>query len=93
MNFVVITPEQLAEIIERATAEGAKKGIAEGLEIQSGKDELLNRQEAAKLMKVKPCTIDKWRAEGLIPVYYIGKTIRFKRSDFFNFDPYQQPRY
>lgn len=45
-------------------------------------DQLLTAHEAAKLLTVKPKTLDRWRWLGGGPKFYkVGRLVRYKRSD------------
>jgi len=40
-------------------------------------DNLLDKEQAAELLNIKPRTLDKWLKRRLIPYYKIGKAVRF----------------
>lgn len=42
---------------------------------------LLTEQEVARLFRVTRRTVERWRAEGILPYRKIGRTIRFKWAD------------
>lgn len=86
-KVIVLTPEELAEIVRDAAEQGARRGIETGIALQSAKDEWLDRFEAADLLKVSVQAIDKWRTLGAIPYYKIGGSVRLKRSDLMSFEP------
>ncbi len=45
-------------------------------------DELLTTQEAAKILKVKPNTLAKWRVIGAGPLFVtMGRAVRYRLSD------------
>jgi excisionase family DNA binding protein len=43
--------------------------------------QILTRDEAAAYLRVPTRTLDRWRAEGKIPCFYIGSRTRFHRRD------------
>ena len=43
--------------------------------------ELLDIREAAEYLKLKVPTLRKWCFERRLPVYKIGRTVRFKKGD------------
>jgi excisionase family DNA binding protein len=44
-------------------------------------EELLNPQQVAKILSVKPITVYKWVEKDLISCYRLGRCIRFKPED------------
>jgi len=44
-------------------------------------DELLTADEVAAMLRIKPATIRKWRAERRIPFVKLNGAVRFKRAD------------
>ncbi len=47
-------------------------------------DELLTRDEAAKLLKINISTLYNWTRKGKIPSYGIGYRVYYKRSEILN---------
>ncbi len=43
--------------------------------------DLLNIREAAEYLKQKVPTLRKWRVERRLPVYKIGRAVRFEKGD------------
>lgn len=44
--------------------------------------DLLTTAEAAKLLKVSPVTIARWKKQGLLPAYKLGpRAVRFRRAE------------
>lgn len=43
--------------------------------------DLLKIQEAAEYLRLTVPTLRKWRFEGRLPIYKIGRTIRFSKKD------------
>ncbi len=52
-----------------------------GHEPVNPESEYLTKIEVAQLFKLSTRTIDSWIAQGRLPYYRIGRTIRFRRSD------------
>ena len=44
-------------------------------------DQILTRAEAASLLRVPERTLDRWRAEGKLKAFYLGRHARFHKSD------------
>jgi excisionase family DNA binding protein len=44
-------------------------------------DELINPQEAARLLSVKPVTVYQWIRKGLISYYQLGRCKRMRLED------------
>lgn len=42
-------------------------------------DEVLTADEAAELLKVKPCTVGDWARQGVLPSFKLGKFRRYSR--------------
>lgn len=47
----------------------------------SDPDELLKKREAAKLLSCSTSTIDNYARAGILPRHYVGRSVRFRRSD------------
>ncbi len=52
-----------------------------GHESAHPESEYLTKIEVAQLFQLSTRTIDSWIAQGRLPYYRIGRTIRFRRSD------------
>ncbi len=48
-------------------------------------EELLNVNEAAQMLRIRPSTLRLWRLQGRLPVVKIGGSIRFRRKDLHDF--------
>lgn len=49
-------------------------------------DELLTKEQVARLLRVKPGTVSRWASEGKIPRIVVSpKTIRFDAGDVLRF--------
>lgn len=53
------------------------------LEQQEKTDELLTRQETAKILKVSLVTLWDWTKKDILPAYRIGNKIRYKKREVF----------
>jgi excisionase family DNA binding protein len=43
--------------------------------------EWLTRQQVAKMFQVSSITVKRWGEEGKLPVYHVGGSVRYKRSE------------
>ena len=79
MKVVLLTQEELSNIIQEAT----QQAISQFLGQQAPKEapEFMTRTEAAKLAGVTPKTIDSWCELGKLTKYYPGGHPRLKRSE------------
>lgn len=68
-----IAAEVYAEMKE---AEEATKVIEKPKE-----ERLYTSKETAKMLRVTPVTLHRWKSEGLIPHIRIGNNIRYKETD------------
>jgi excisionase family DNA binding protein len=57
----------------------ALKGFANTL--QPDNDQLLTREETAKMLSVSLVTLWDWTRKDLIPAYRIGNKVRYKKSE------------
>ena len=68
---------------ENSGTEGASRAErfkASGLPPASA-DEILDKRETAKRLKVSTRTLDQWMRAGRVPYAKIGKTVRFRWRD------------
>ncbi|WP_268847829.1 helix-turn-helix domain-containing protein [Flavobacterium aestivum] len=49
--------------------------------LQSESDQLLTREETAKMLSVSLVTLWDWTRKDIIPAYRIGNKIRYKKSE------------
>ena len=52
-----------------------------GLAATANSDEILEKPETAKRLKISTRTLDQWMRGGRIPFLKIGKTVRFRWPD------------
>ncbi len=57
------------------------KSILKQKDQQNEYDELLNRKEAARFLKISLRTISKYQEDGRIPHYRLGRAIYFKKGE------------
>jgi excisionase family DNA binding protein len=57
------------------------KAILEQKDKQHESEELLNRKEAARFLKISLRTISKYQENGTIPHYRLGRAIYFKKVE------------
>lgn len=79
IKFIQVTPEELKEIV----SEGLRTQIEELKRIQTSKDpeELLTRNETAKLLKINLATLWSWTKSGKIESVGLGNRVYYRRSD------------
>ena len=58
--------------------------IAPFLFARENDNELLTRDETAKLLKISLVTLHYWVKKDIIPAYRIGNKVRFKRFEIMN---------
>ncbi|AWM14642.1 DNA-binding protein [Flavobacterium sediminis] len=84
MSFYLegITPQELKELFREAVKEEIEAVIKQQKEKSSNyTNELLTREETAKLLSVSLPTLHNWCLQGIIPSYRFNTRIRFKRED------------
>lgn len=85
VKFIMTTEEQLQEIVQNAVANALAqvKSLQTPIESNTTADhaEFLTKKQAAKLLACSPSTIDNFRRSGKLTPVYLGKTVRFKRSE------------
>lgn len=57
------------------------KKLTQNLTVTTETDALLTREETAKLLSISLVKLWSLTKEKAFPVYYIGKSVRFKRSE------------
>ena len=61
----------------------ALKNNAGSLQLNEQTDQLLTREETAKLLSVSLVTLWDWTKKDIIPAYRIGNKVRYKKSEVF----------
>lgn len=59
----------------------ALKSNAGSLQLNEQTDQLLTREETAKLLSVSLVTLWDWTKKDIIPAYRIGNKVRYKKSE------------
>ena len=77
MNFILITENELRKLLSEVILQ-CQDHTQESI---SSDGDLIDKKEAAQLLKVSLATVDNYRRNGILPSYRIGATIRFKRSE------------
>lgn len=81
LQFIQITPEQLAELINeglRSELQALKKEILS----ENANDDLLTREQAAELLQINLSTLWAWTNKGKVTAYGISGARRYyKRSE------------
>lgn len=75
LQLIEITPEELSDMII--------KGIQDAISIAAPLNEetLLNRYEAAELLKISTVTLWDWTNKGKIQSYALGNKVFYKKSE------------
>ena len=71
---------EFVSLIREAFSEELKS-ILKQKDQQNEYDELLNRKEAARFLKISLRTISKYQEDGTIPHYRLGRAIYFKKGE------------
>ena len=80
INFFETSPEQLSELINegiRTQLEAFKKDFHS----QAAQDDLLTREQAAKLLQIHETTLWHWTNKGKVTAYSIAGRRYYKRSE------------
>ena len=75
------TPEGLVELLMIAIRQELKDLKTE---TETPADELLTKNEACNLLKIKETTLWRWQKQGRIDCYKISKNNYYKRSELLN---------
>lgn len=59
----------------------ALKNNAGSIQLNEQTDQLLTREETAKLLSVSLVTLWDWTKKDIIPAYRIGNKVRYKKSE------------
>jgi len=78
-----ITEAQLVDVINNAIQIQFDE-LKQELNKVRDQEELLTRDEAAKLLKINSSTLYNWTRKGKIPSYGIGYRVYYKRSEILN---------
>lgn len=76
LQLIEITPEELSDMIIKGI-QGAINSIAAPL----NEETLLNRYEAAELLKISTVTLWDWTNKGKIQSYGLGNKVFYKKSE------------
>ena len=77
---IVLTKGEVSKLIKEAVKEGISQAMTQ-LKGSPNKKLLLTRGEAANFLGCSVWSIDNWRRSGKLPVSYINRHPRFKKSD------------
>ena len=87
-QVIVMSPDQLESYINQLFEKAAKR-LTQPPPVptaQNDTDELITRQDAAKILKVKSLvTIDNLSKKGLLKKHRLGGVVRFKRGEVIAF--------
>jgi len=73
-----INVEELKDFISKSVTTGIQNFLSQENEKQ---DQLINVEEVTRLLNVSKVTVFKWKKEGRIPFYRIGRRIFFKKQE------------
>lgn len=79
VQFIVITPDELVEMITKAVVEqlqGQRSNAAPKPE-----SELLTRTQAAEFLQIDLATVWRWTQQGKIKSYGLGAKVFYKREE------------
>lgn len=74
MQFVVVTPEALRELINESVKEAVSKALES---LDRTPVEIIDTKELEKRLNITVPTIIRWKQKGKIPFIQIGSSIRF----------------
>jgi hypothetical protein len=80
MNIVVLTPDELEEMMQRTATMAAKAAIQDSKPIEI-KEDYISRKDTAKKFGVCLNTLESRTKAGLIKSYRFGRSIRYKRTE------------
>lgn len=75
-----VTYAQLTDAINQAVQKQFEE-LKREIHLARDQEELLNRDEAAKLLKINITTLYHWTRKGKLPSYGIGYRVYYKRSE------------
>jgi excisionase family DNA binding protein len=81
MSLVVIEYHQLEELITVCVEKAVKKSNFHVIEDPSSDQELIQIDEAAKILNVSVSTLHIYKKRGIIPFHRIGRRIYFRKSE------------
>lgn len=77
-NFLVIDKADLSQLFERL--ENIEKSVLHQNQTKQNQA-VFTRKQAADFLKCSVSTIDKWKADGILPVHKIKRSVRFFEKD------------
>ena len=77
------TTAELADLISEKFFEKLEKRITDILK-KNADNELLSREETAKLLKINSTTLWHWTKKGKLLAYGIGNRVYYKRGEIMN---------
>ena len=84
-NIVQIEQMNAALIMERfERIENALAELTKSKANDKGGDDLLTREEVAKLLNISLMTVHAWTNEGVLIAYKIGRRVYYKRQEVEN---------
>jgi excisionase family DNA binding protein len=77
IQLLQITPDQLTQLIEK----GVENQIKKHLEAKPSPEQLLTREQAAKMLNCDIGTLWRWNKRGTLKAVAIGNRVYYKHSD------------
>ena len=78
IQMINLTPEHLTGLL----IDGLKTQLGDLKKwFSPSQDELLTREETAKLLKIELCTLHNWTRQGKLISYGIGGRVYYKRAE------------
>lgn len=77
MTIVILTPEELAAIVEKAVEKGVERALRAQAELPPPCD-WIGDAEVAQILGIKPASVRKVRG---LPLHKVGRARRYRRQD------------
>jgi hypothetical protein len=81
IQFIQVTPQQLANLVAEAVKSEIQKVLIKSIEPQKEVKEFLSRKETAELFGVSLVCLNDWQNDGLLKNYKVGRRVYFKYSE------------
>lgn len=81
IQFIQVSPTELANLINEGIKEHLRDTLKELLEQQPNQKELMTRHETTEYFNISLVTLHSWINKGIIKKYKVGNKCLFKRSE------------
>lgn len=82
-NLILISKDDLKDLLTETIDERLGKHL-HNIPRSESNEKYLTREEASNLLQICLSTLNSWTKENIIPVYRIGRFVRYKASDIDN---------